>query len=664
MLCLFIRRIVIMTVAAMLATSTVATAQPTIEQVNQALDLAEKAASHGMNDLSMRAVTRSLRFGPPTVSKATTPPVIRHFGARVDTSRPLPKTAKEVVDRRIPATVNRLTEVWSDSADPNDVYVTIRSIVLPAERPMQAFIYSEPIRLDPLQPDRIPPVPSLVDTLLKWARKADQIADLNQQLESRDLKKSVTGMLVRLLVGLELDNFDVVQKYTSGIAEMAKLGMNRQAAEFLATVGIKLRRDGRSTKVAARLLEIAGQGLQRIDQLDSRKTSIGPTVMLLASRCWFSAGDNEKGVSLLSDFLGGPVKSDFVPASNTRKINIAGKELFSRGLVNEGRELLGAKHSAYFERRYQFSVGTDTAEVDWSPPSESGEQRLARAILSSDITSEDDAAAQIWLCSLDLSTDSSRRLFAFPDFQHVASPAVSSDGSMLCFEASFPGEAITSGSRIYVTELASGKLRCLGRGTLPSWSPGGKRIVFSSFSPTRGVWISRLSAGDSRLIDRNGWSASWSPNGSMIAYSRFIDRKWDLYVYDIIENQYFSVFGDGTCHFSRINNGFQWSPDSETLLLKGSGLQLVEVPVLRPQAPRSLQVKFSPEGPLAWNSQGGIVAIGRESKSSPERLLKVDRENSAASAAIPGQFADRRSTAVAWMPDAQSLVYISKPARK
>lgn len=663
MFCLFVHRIVVMTVAAMLATSAVATAQPTIEQVNQALDLAEKAASHGMTDLSMRAVTRSLRFGPPTVSKATPKTVIRHFGARVDTSRPLPKTAKEIVDRRIPATVNRLAEVWSNSTDSRAVYEAIRDVVLPAERPMQAFIYSEPIKLDPLQPDRIPPVSSLVDTLLKWARTADQVADLHQQLESRDLEKSVSGMLVGLLVGLELDDIEVVQQYTDGISQMEKLGMDRQSAEFLTTVGMTLRRDGQAPKVAAKLLEMAGHTLQKIDQLEKRKISIGPTVLLLASRCWFSVGDSEKGVSLLREFLGDAVKSDMDSDSDTRKIDVVGRELFSRGLVNEGRDLLGPKHTPYFERRYQFSIGSETAEIDWSPPSQSGERRLARAIPSSDINAEDEVANQIWLCTLDLTTNTSKRLLVLPDFQHVASPTVSHDGSKLCFEASFPGEAITSDSRIYVTDLENAKLRCLGRGTLPSWSPGGKRIVFSSFLPTRGIWICRSNSGDSQLIDRNGWAATWSPNGSMIAYSRVIDRKWDLFVFDIIENQYFSVFGDAPCPFPTIKSGFQWAPDSGALLLQTSARELVEVPVLKAETRNTIRVGFDLQNQFDLHSNGAIITAGRTSKNSPEQLFRVDRAQKETVDAAAGQFTDRRNTGAAWMPDGKSLVYVSKPIK-
>lgn len=664
MLCLIVRRIVLVAIVAVLATSAVATAQPTIEQVNQALDLAEKAARHGLTDLSMQAVRRSLAYGPPTVSTAVPDKPLRHFGARVDTSRELPLTARQRIDQRIPSTVNQLADTWGRSSEPNTVYAAVRDVVFPPGRPTQAFLYSLPIKLDPLQPDRIPLVPSLVDTLLHWAEEAGQLDDLRQQLNDRDLKRSAPAMAVGLLVGLKSNDLSAVQRYTDGISQLADVGLNRQAAEFLTTVGIKMRRVGQSPIAAAQLLETAGRALQKIDQLEKPKVTIGPTVLVLAARCWFSVGDSKRGVAMLREYLGDAKETEFVSNGAARKVDIVGKELFSRGLNKEGLELLGPKLSAHFERRFQISASDDVAEIDWSPRSQFGDQPLARATPLSDVAADEESIREIWLCRLDLTTNTSKRLFAFPDFQHVASPAVSSDGVMLCFEASFPGEAITSGSRIYLMEISTGKMRCLGQGTLPSWSPGGKRIVFSSFLPTRGVWITKLSDGDSQLIDRGGWAATWSPNGSMIAFSRYVGRVWDLYVFDIVENEYFSVFGNKPCPFSTINSGFQWAPDSKSLLLKTSGRELAEVPVLSSKSRTAISLNFELQNQFASHVTEGLIASGKRVKDSPDQLFRVDRSQDKASTPVPGQFPDRRNTGAAWMPDGNSLLYISKPNRK
>lgn len=648
-------------------------AQPTIEQVNQAFDIADKAAANGLVELSMRAVTRALNSGPPVVSTATDKPTLQHLGARIDTSRAVPPTSKEAIDRRIRYTTLRLAEQWGETASAVQVYEAIREIILPAGRPSDAFLYGFPLEVDPLQPDRLPTAKSLAGLLVKWANKAERLNDLHANVKSRDLANSTPGLLLGLLISLEMQNEEDTDYYHAQVSERMTDGDTRQAAELTAIAGITYHQAGRRLDVAANLLELSGITLQKIDTAAGRQDSPCSAILLTAARCWFSIGKIESGVKMLKQYL---QESPEKNGSNTvlsRHVDVVGSELFSRGLVDQARALLGEDVAVVYERRYQMFAQPDSVE---SPPpfrernvQLDGRLATINAVETSEFSTQ--LANQIWVCQLDLATKSSTLLFTLPDFHHADSPVVSPDGTTVAFDATFPGEAITSDGRIYVAKLDGSRIDCLGRGCSPSWSPAGKRLAYSAYLPTRGVWIMRSSGEDARLIDRLGWSGRWSPDGRMVAYTRLVDRRWDVIVYDLVENEYFSVFGETGCPFANVFPDFTWSADSSELLLRvaggnapgDAGFKVVSIQVLSGRVQTIVESGYRFGDQLSCSSQGMIVLVENHSKNNPEQLFGMDVAAKLKPKKLTGQFETRRNIGASWMPDGQSLIYISKPAK-
>lgn len=660
----------------LLVTAKSVVAQPTIEQVNQALDIADQAASHGMVDLSMDAMVRALRSGPPTVSAAQPTFTLKLQNARVDTSRPFPLTARQAVDIRLRETMFRLSHQWNQTASATAVYKTLSQIVLPEDRSSEVFWYAFPMRIDPLQPDRLPSTNSVGSLLIKWARKAQTVRQLQATLVDRDAARSMAGSLLSILCSLELQDGVAIEKLNQAITKQFNRGVDRATAEITASVGKAFYQDGRHPTVAANLLELAGNAIQRIDGVQQTPDSPGSAITLAAARCRFSAGETQQGVKQLKQYLRYMPKANSTASRLNRRTDVVGSELFSRGLVAEAREILGDEVAKVFERRYQMFDAINSPQI--AVPSADSRGKQVTITPASAIESTNEVARQIWVCQLDLETSSSKILFTLPDFQHTDSPSVSPDGTTLAFDATFPGEAITSGGQIYVADLDGSGLKQLTKGCSPSWSPAGKRIAYSAYQPTQGVWIMRSSGEDARLIDRFGWSGQWSPNGRMLAYTKLQNGVWDIMIFDIVENEFFSAFGKERCPFTQISADFSWSPDSSSLLFKAtrsrdpnsSVAELVTLPVLSDAMKTIAIVNYGLGEDIAWSSTGNVSAIIKTSQSQPEQLFTANPTASNADtaaaklAAIPGQFKNRRNVGSSWMPDGQSLIYISKPLRK
>ena len=152
-----------------------------------------------------------------------------------------------------------------------------------------------------------------------------------------------------------------------------------------------------------------------------------------------------------------------------------------------------------------------------------------------------------------------------PTFECADSLTGRPDGSNVAFDATFPGEAITSDTQIYIASLDGASIRSMGRGTMPSWSPEGKRLAYSRYSPTKGVWITRAAGGDAQLLDESGWAAQWSPDGRMIVYTRQKNGRPDLVVYEIVEDEFFNAFDGQRNPFQQYSGNFSWSHEGTKL---------------------------------------------------------------------------------------------------
>ena len=74
---------------------------------------------------------------------------------------------------------------------------------------------------------------------------------------------------------------------------------------------------------------------------------------------------------------------------------------------------------------------------------------------------------------------------------------------------------------------------------MPSWSPDGRRIAFSSFRDVRdgapGIYVMDADGKNQTKLTNdnypNQWP-TWSPDGRRIAFSSFRGVRWDIFVMD------------------------------------------------------------------------------------------------------------------------------------
>ncbi|HIK93110.1 MAG TPA: hypothetical protein EYG03_14185 [Planctomycetes bacterium] len=654
-------------------------APPTVEQVNSALDVAAMAAKSGLPRLSLEALQKSLGNGPPTVSTISPDTKIFYQGARINTSIPVPKPPLEAIRDRIPDTIFRLSTYWKQSAQAKDVYLTLRDVVLPPGRSTEAFLYSLPMKVSRLQPNRMPATESVAQALVLWAKQADLVADLHRHLEARNLKDSPEGILMVLLIALELRDREAIDEHSARLLRLLEGGTNRRTAEMVAFVGMNFQRAGHFPKVAAELLHQAGLTLAGLDLLEPEEDSPARAVLLAAARSRFALSQKPEAVELLKLYLTVKVEGKYSassPGLDAQKLETVGRELYRRGMVAEARDVLGQINADAFERRYraQGLLGqniTPATTITVVPPS----KMPATLRAAGDIESRQAVANEIWFCALDTEIHESKLLFTLPDFQSAASLAVSPDGSHVAFDATFPGEAITSDTQIFIASLDGASIRSMGRGTMPSWSPEGKRLAYSRYSPTKGIWITRAAGADAQLLDESGWSAQWSPDGRMIAYVRQKGGRPDLVVYDIVEDEFFSVFEGERNPFQQISGNFGWSPDGMQLAFKatmapaGSNnaeFQIATVFVFGAARPFvAYQQRGYFTAAVAWTLSGRrIVCSPSLPAYGTERLHYLNANRLADPVYIQGQEPDRRNSGASWMPDGKTLLYMSRPVRK
>ena len=143
-------------------------------------------------------------------------------------------------------------------------------------------------------------------------------------------------------------------------------------------------------------------------------------------------------------------------------------------------------------------------------------------------------------------------------------------------------------SEIYILGN-NGQLRRLTRhfniDTSPSWSPDGKKIVFTSDRSGTGapqIYIMDASLGDSAGVERISFGSSyndnpaWSPDGDKIAYTTRVGKRFQIAIYDLKTKK-------STIFTNKKGNSEQptWSPDGRFLAYRHSGGSKTDIYIQR-----------------------------------------------------------------------------------
>jgi TolB protein len=142
-------------------------------------------------------------------------------------------------------------------------------------------------------------------------------------------------------------------------------------------------------------------------------------------------------------------------------------------------------------------------------------------------------------------------------------PTWSPDGSLVAFHSDLKESGVFE---IYTMSPDGSSLKQLtnlgGTSWKPSWSPGGRHLVFSNLSDSWAIYS--IGADGTELTEIEGagagWQPSWSPNGEQITFSSNRDGTWVIY----------SMTPDGSAVTALTEVGFDstnpvWSPTGDRI---------------------------------------------------------------------------------------------------
>ena len=218
-------------------------------------------------------------------------------------------------------------------------------------------------------------------------------------------------------------------------------------------------------------------------------------------------------------------------------------------------------------------------------------------------------------------------------------PSWSPDGKRIAFSSDRKGDL--QNFEIYVMDTDGSNSQNLTNNPFddgePSWSPDGKRIVFSSvrdghfenkFAITHEIYVMDADGGNQQRLTenrQNDWLPSWSPDGKRIAFSS--DRKGDLQNFEI-----YVMNADGGNQQRLTENrqndwGPSWSPDGEQIAFMSDRDGNWEIYVMDADGSnqQNLTNNRHSDGSPAWLNSSFSVSPAGKKFTMWGRLKQVDR---------------------------------------
>lgn len=193
------------------ADSTVTQRRPlTLPQFSQVMTLAEYAAKNNMSDVSIDAVRRAFRDGPPVLeisnralgrgglSSSYSSGALAIGGAYSSGGLGNGSTSEDPIQRTLNHAFRNLSTAWEQSeVDPLKAYEVLLPVVLSSEQPGTFMFYSNAIRVTDDE------LPCVADVLCYWTVKAGRVDELLDLIdthatieESRDQSQSLKALLL------------------------------------------------------------------------------------------------------------------------------------------------------------------------------------------------------------------------------------------------------------------------------------------------------------------------------------------------------------------------------------------------------------------------------------------------------------------------------------
>lgn len=256
-----------------------------------------------------------------------------------------------------------------------------------------------------------------------------------------------------------------------------------------------------------------------------------------------------------------------------------------------------------------------------------------------------------------------RQLTDLPDFQKQGSPVWSSDGRYIAFDGWKPqnGESF-SAAQIVIVQADGQNPRVLGEGAMPSFSPRGHRVAYSS-PRAGGVWVASVDGPDQELvqIDERGWGTDWSPDGRLV-FATSAGRGANLAVADIVEGRTEYLFEESRSPYQQISWNMVWSPDGKRIAFKGLTIEGKEELAIVDARGEQHGLIRRHEGPMlasfAWSPlENRVLFIKPDPATRRHQIFFVDPDTKDLPQLLPAQDDLRGYSDVAYSPDGKKIVF-------
>ena len=256
-------------------------------------------------------------------------------------------------------------------------------------------------------------------------------------------------------------------------------------------------------------------------------------------------------------------------------------------------------------------------------------------------------------------------------YVHCGSQCVSPDGKWIAFDGKDNYQAKLPDYKILILPIEGGEPREIGVGLMPSFSPDGKKVVCSRYSPQYGIWIMDLAGGEPEYIAR-GWGAEWSPDGKEIYFGEYATRS-SLRVYNTETKQVKVVVAPDEKEQQWIQINSCWSPDSRRLCLWASKQTQQDDPVMllihmRGEAKDRVKVRYRPPpgkglgSDFAWHPNGRRIVFSTYCDERKRRqFYELDPETNDPPKLVAGQPENENPCESAWTPDGKQLILTFHP---
>lgn len=264
-----------------------------------------------------------------------------------------------------------------------------------------------------------------------------------------------------------------------------------------------------------------------------------------------------------------------------------------------------------------------------------------------------------------------KRLLELPKYAFEGSPAWSADGKLIAFDAHKAGET-ASETHIFVVNADGANPRDLGDGAMPSFSPQGKRIAFSRYSPNYGVWVMSSEGAEKELVllDEAGWSAHWSPDGSRIAWSKNTGTGANMVVFDLIEGTTTLLFPEGAEPYQSLYWNHMWSPDSKQIVFRGMKAdQQIELGIVDARGSKhgltTRLVEKTLTNNFTWtpDSKSVLCTFACPERDKRNQIYQLDARTADAPQLLAGQAPNYIHGGIALSPDGKHLAISTRRAK-